>query len=126
MGTGRNTARPSTSSQTNKRVTSPDQQIYQLSEYRALKMNIIIAGAFCVAWIPYSILQIVLLSGTDMSQPLVFIIQWLAFANSFWNSIIYYYVNREYRKHALKLYSRLLHFGCQRSQCRGESNDIEM
>ena len=79
-------------------------------------MNIIIAGAYFIAWIPYSILQIVLLSGKNMSQPLVFVIQWVAFANSFWNSIIYYYVNKDYRKQALKIYGHLLPKRCRRKR----------
>lgn len=93
--------------------------------FKALKMNVIIAGAFYVAWIPYSVVQVVLsfAGGVDIPQWLIFSIQWIAFANSFWNSIIYYYWNLVYRDKALLLYRSLFCYFKEKVNLNGPSRD---
>jgi hypothetical protein len=87
-------------------------------QWRALKMNTVIAGAFCIAWVPYSVIQIILgFSNINIPQPIIFVIQWTAFANSFWNSLFYFHLNAVYRNRAIRLFRKLF--------CRGRSMESQ-
>ncbi|XP_064598801.1 beta-2 adrenergic receptor-like [Liolophura sinensis] len=74
------------------------------SAWKSVKMYVFIIGGFCFAWIPYSLLNLVLCT-TDLQVPklLGFIILWNAMANSFWNTIIYFLMHKKYREGCNKI-----------------------
>ena len=43
----------------------------------------------------------------DVPQPLVFTILWVALGNSFWNSLIYFFMNNQYRQRTKELVLKL-------------------
>ena len=71
----------------------------RVSKWKALKINLIIVVSFTIAWIPYSIIQVIMgfYKRDAIPQTITFIIMWLAFANSFWNFVVYFVMNRHFR-----------------------------
>ena len=82
-----------------------------VSKWRAMKINLITVISFAVAWIPYSIIQVIMdFHGKNSIPPnATFVIMWIAFANSSWNFVVYFIMNRHFRD-ALYTFGRsLLH-----------------
>ncbi|ESN92183.1 hypothetical protein HELRODRAFT_181653 [Helobdella robusta] len=70
-------------------------------ERKTTKTLGIIMGAFVVCWLPFFILALIrpfLTDPTVIPHWLVSLLQWLGFANSFLNPIIYARFNRDFRK----------------------------
>ena len=87
-------------------TTSPNSRV---SKWKALKINLIIVVSFTIAWIPYSIIQVVMgfYRIDAIPETITFIIMWLALANSFWNFVVYFVMNKHFRD-ALYKYCRFL------------------
>ena len=87
-------------------TVSPNSRV---SKWKALKINLTIVVSFTIAWIPYSIIQVIMgfYRRDAIPQTITFIIMWLAFANSFWNFVVYFVMNKHFRV-ALYKYCRSL------------------
>ncbi len=89
-------------------MVHPDQghqsRTFSRSEWKATRTTLIVAGAFSIAWLPYTLSHIwENTTGKRLAAPVEFAVFILPAFNCWWNVVIYSLMNRQFRQKAKQM-----------------------